>query len=68
MIETSLKYKIRNEDIRRRTRVTDVIERMAKFKWHRVGHIGRQDRERWTIKITIWRSRETKRQDSGTMA
>lgn len=33
MIETSLKDKIRNEDIRRRTRVTDVIERIAKLKW-----------------------------------
>ena len=46
-----LRERIRNQNIRRRTGVTDVIERTAKLKWQWVGHIGRQDRERWTIKI-----------------
>ena len=46
MLGISLKEKIPNENIRRRTGVTDVIKRTAKLKWHWVGHIGRQDRER----------------------
>ena len=58
MLEISLRQRIRNENIRRRTRVTDVL---AKLKWQWVGHIGRQDRERWTIKIIMWRPRGIKR-------
>ena len=57
----SVRERIRNENIRRRTGITDVIERIAKLKWQWVGHIGRQDRERWTIKIIMWRPRDTKR-------
>ena len=56
-----LRKRIRNENIRRRTGVTDVIERIAKLKWQWVGHIERQDREIWTIKIIMWRPRDTKR-------
>jgi len=46
---------------RRRTRVTDGIERIAKLRWQWVGYIGTQDKERWIIKITIWKPRKTKK-------
>ena len=38
MLEISLRERIRNENIRRRTGVIDVIER-SKLKWQWVGHI-----------------------------
>ena len=60
MLGISLRESIRNENIRKRTGVTDVIERITKLKWQWVGHIGRQDRgERWTIKVIMWRPRDT---------
>ena len=59
MLGISLRERIRNENIRRRTEVTDVTERIAKLKWQWVSHIGRQGRERWTIKIIMWRPRDT---------
>ena len=58
---TSLRETICNQNIRRRTGVTDVIERIAKLNWQWVGHIERQDRKRWIIKIIMWRPRDTKR-------
>ena len=57
----SLRERVRNKNIRRCTVVTDVIERIANLKWQWVGHIGRQDKERWTIKIIMWKPRDTKR-------
>ena len=53
LLGISLRERIHNENIRRRTGVTDVIERIAKLKWQWVGHIGRPYRKRWTIKIII---------------
>ncbi|CAH2208792.1 jg24356 [Pararge aegeria aegeria] len=35
----SLRDQIRNEDIRRRTRITDIAQRVAKLKWQWAGHI-----------------------------
>ena len=61
MLRISLKERMRNKNIRRRTGVTHVIERIAKLKWQWVGHIRRQDKEIWTIKIIMWRLRDTKR-------
>ncbi|CAH2210916.1 jg7571 [Pararge aegeria aegeria] len=33
MLGVSLRDQIRNEEIRRRTRVTDIAQRVAKLKW-----------------------------------
>ncbi|CAH2243962.1 jg16802 [Pararge aegeria aegeria] len=41
MLEVSLRDQIRNEEIRRRTRVTDIAQRVAKLKWKSSGHIAR---------------------------
>lgn len=47
MLRISLRDRIRNEEIRR-TKVEDVIARIAKLKWNWVGHVARQGEERWT--------------------
>ncbi|CAH2208674.1 jg4156 [Pararge aegeria aegeria] len=46
MLGVSLRDQIRNEEIRRRTKVTDirVAQRVAKVKWQWAGHIAR-----WTL-------------------
>ncbi|KAL3271654.1 hypothetical protein HHI36_022128 [Cryptolaemus montrouzieri] len=61
MLGTSLKDRVRNDEIRRRTRVSDIIKRTAELKWRWVGHVARQDREKWTLRVIQWRPRETKR-------
>lgn len=61
MLGICLRDKIRNEEIRRRTKVTDIIKRVAELKWRWVGHVARQNSDRWALKIAQWRPRETKR-------
>ena len=39
MLGVSLKDRIKNEEIRRRTRVQDVMVRIARLKWSWAGHI-----------------------------
>ncbi|CAH2260562.1 jg18264 [Pararge aegeria aegeria] len=42
---------IRNEEIRKRTRVTDIAQRVAKLKWKWAGHIARKTDGRWGSKV-----------------
>ncbi|CAH2235721.1 jg1537 [Pararge aegeria aegeria] len=42
MLGVSLRDQIRNEEIRRKTRVTDIAQRVAKLKWQWAGHIARR--------------------------
>ncbi|CAH2227846.1 jg1688 [Pararge aegeria aegeria] len=42
MLGISLRGQIRNVEIRRRTRVTDIAQRVAKLKWQKAGHIVRR--------------------------
>ncbi|CAH2262742.1 jg14966 [Pararge aegeria aegeria] len=37
MLGVSLRDQVRNEEIRRRTRVTDIAQRIAKLKWQWAG-------------------------------
>ncbi|CAH2228990.1 jg26095 [Pararge aegeria aegeria] len=46
----SLRDQIRNEEIRRRTRVTDIAQRGAKLKWQWAGHIARRTDGRWYLR------------------
>ncbi|CAH2233520.1 jg10802 [Pararge aegeria aegeria] len=48
-------YQIRNEEIRRRTRVTNIAQRVAKLKWQWAGHIARRTDGRWGLKVLEWR-------------
>ncbi|CAH2218259.1 jg1382 [Pararge aegeria aegeria] len=61
MLGVSLRDQIRNEEIRRRTRVTDIAQRVAKLKWQWAGHIARRTDGRWGFKVLEWRPRTGKR-------
>ncbi|RVE55041.1 hypothetical protein evm_000461 [Chilo suppressalis] len=45
----SLRDGIRNEEIRRRTRTTEIDQRIAQLKWQWAGHIDRRTDERWGL-------------------
>ncbi|CAH2222992.1 jg17862 [Pararge aegeria aegeria] len=53
MLGVSLRNQIRNEEIRRRTRVTDIAQ-FAKLKWQWAGHIARRTDGRWDLKVLEW--------------
>ncbi|CAH2235024.1 jg1294 [Pararge aegeria aegeria] len=61
MLGVSLRDQIRNEEIRRRTRVTDIAQRVVKLKWQWAGHIARRTDGRWGSKVLEWRPRTGKR-------
>ena len=60
MLGVSLREKIRNEEIRKRTGVMDVVERVLRLKWQWAGHIAR-DNIKWTKILLQWRPRQSKR-------
>ncbi|CAH2210977.1 jg7376, partial [Pararge aegeria aegeria] len=51
----------RNEEIRRRTNVTDIAQQVAKLKWQWAGHIARRTDGRWVSKVLEWLPRTDKR-------
>lgn len=55
MLGISLRDHKTNEYIRRKTRVTDISERIAKLKWDYAGHVARTKDRRWNEKILHWR-------------
>ncbi|CAH2234105.1 jg1184 [Pararge aegeria aegeria] len=59
MLGVSLRDQIRNVEIRRRTRVTDIAQRVAKLKWQWAGHIlvVRRKYGRWGPKVLEWQPR-----------
>lgn len=61
MLRVNVRDHIRNEKIRRRTKVEDVIKRTAPLKWAWAGHIVRQDETRWMWRVTQRRPRLQKR-------
>ncbi|CAH2241682.1 jg26982 [Pararge aegeria aegeria] len=44
-------------EIRRRTRVTDIAQRVAKLTWQWAGHIVRRKDGRWGPKVLEWKPR-----------
>ncbi|CAH2246126.1 jg15035 [Pararge aegeria aegeria] len=54
MLGVSLRDKIRNVEIRRRTGVTDIAQRVAKLKWQWAGHIVRSRDGRRGPKVLEW--------------
>ncbi|CAH2234109.1 jg1188 [Pararge aegeria aegeria] len=61
MLGVSLRDRIRNVVIRRRTKVTDIAQRVAKLKWQWAGHIVRRKDGRWGPKVLEWQPRTGKR-------
>ncbi|CAH2227913.1 jg9894 [Pararge aegeria aegeria] len=46
----SLRDQIRNEEIRRRSGLTDIVQRVAKLQWQWAGHIARRTDGRWVLR------------------
>ena len=61
MLGISLRDRLRNEEIRRRTKVTDIALRISKLKWQWAGHVCRRTDNRWSRKVLEWRPRTGKR-------
>ncbi|CAH2220725.1 jg20560 [Pararge aegeria aegeria] len=57
MLGVSLRDQIRNEEIRRRTRVIDIARLVAKLKWQWAVHIVRRKDRRWGPKVLEWQPR-----------
>ncbi|CAH2235289.1 jg8274 [Pararge aegeria aegeria] len=51
MLGVSRRDQIKNVEIRRRTRVTDIAQRLTKLKWQWVGYIVRRKDGRWDPKV-----------------
>ena len=61
MLGISLRDKIRNTDIRKRTRVADITAKVAKLKWRWAGHVARREDNRWSNRVLNWRPYTGKR-------
>ncbi|XP_047543296.1 uncharacterized protein LOC125075632 [Vanessa atalanta] len=61
MLGVSLKDKIRNEIIRKRTGVTDIACKISRLKWQWAGHVCRRTDGRWSRRVLEWRPRIGKR-------
>lgn len=58
MLGISISDCIRSDEIQRKTRVTDLVRRVAELKWRWAGHAARQIPSRWTNKISPPRATE----------
>ncbi|CAH2269532.1 jg19080 [Pararge aegeria aegeria] len=61
MLGVSLRDQIRNEEIRRRPRVTDIAQRVSKLKWQWAVHIARRTDGGSVSKVLEWQPRTGKR-------
>ncbi|CAH2208132.1 jg587 [Pararge aegeria aegeria] len=61
MLGESVRDRIKNVEIHRRTRVTDIAQRIAKLNWQWAGHIVRRKDGRSGPKVLEWQPRTGKR-------
>ena len=61
MLNITLKNRIRNSDIRKKTQVKDIIKKIKEAKWRWAGHVARREDNRWTKRLTEWQPRTGKR-------
>ena len=61
MLVLKLQDTIPCSGIRKRTKITDIIEYTLKEKWRWVGHIARMKDNRWTNCCTEWQPRRGKK-------
>ena len=54
MLNISLRDKVKSSEIRSKTKVKDIIEKIKEAKWRWAGHIARRQDNRWTKRITEW--------------
>lgn len=55
------KDRVRNEQIRAKTKVTDILTRIDQQKWRWTGHMMREKEEKWSKIVTDWYPRNNKR-------
>ena len=53
MLRITKKDRMRNTEIRARTKISDIIIRVKKLKWNWAGHIARRQDNRWTKGFSI---------------
>ena len=61
MLGISLRDKIRNQDIRHRTKATDICKRVVQLKWQWASHVCRRNDDRWSERVLYWRPRTGRR-------
>ena len=61
MLDLKLKDKIPCSEIRKRTKIIDIIEYTLKQKWKWADHTARLKDNRWTKRCTEWQPRRGKR-------
>jgi hypothetical protein len=61
MLHITLRDKVKNTEIRLRTKVKDIIQKIKEAKWRWAGHVARRDDNRWTKSLTKWQPRTGKR-------
>ena len=61
MLGITIKDKIRNENIRARTKVEDIVRKAEKAKGQWAGHVARMDINKWAWKTTEWTLRDRRR-------
>ena len=61
MLHIILRDKIKNTDIRRQTKVKDIIQKIKVSKWKWAGHLMRREDNIWTKRATEWQPRTGKR-------
>ena len=62
MLNIRLRDRWTTSKIRKRTKVSDVLNTIRKLKWNWTGHIMRTNREKWTKDVMEWYPRNGKRQ------
>ena len=63
MLDLKLKDKIPCSEIRKRTKIIDIIEYKLKQKWKWTGHIAGLKDNRWTKRWTEWQFATKKREE-----
>ena len=58
MLKITRRDRKKNEWIRQRTGVRDVLESAARLKWSWSGHVARRKDGRWTKSVTEWYPRD----------
>ena len=54
MLKIRLQDRIRNEEIRKTTKIKDVVEKIKELKWSWAGHLARREDCRWSHLVINW--------------
>lgn len=61
MLGLKIRDRVRNVDIRKRTKLTDILTRIDTQKWRWAGHLLRHHINKWSKQVTLWQPRDGKR-------